>query len=164
MKDVIIACDFANQEQLFEFLKPFEGLNPYLKLGMEIVYKEGPQLVKKVHALPTGYTGELVELTAYVEPNAVTDLTATNTPITSRIKIIKTDAVTGDVLPGAVFSVTDDAGYTVATITTGADGTASTGWLSYGYYTISEGGVLRATVYWSGGGTDILEKQIILSE
>ena len=49
MKDVIIACDFANQEQLFEFLKPFEGLNPYLKLGMEIVYKEGPQLVKKVH-------------------------------------------------------------------------------------------------------------------
>ena len=49
MKDVIIACDFANQEQLFEFLKPFEGLNPYLKFGMEIVYKEGPQLVKKVH-------------------------------------------------------------------------------------------------------------------
>lgn len=33
-----------------------------------------------------------------------------------------------------------------------------------GYYTISEGGILRATVYWSGGGTDILEKQIILSE
>lgn len=33
-----------------------------------------------------------------------------------------------------------------------------------GYYTISEGGILRATVYWSGGGTGILEKQIILSE
>ena len=33
-----------------------------------------------------------------------------------------------------------------------------------GYYTIKERGVLRATVYWSGGGTDILEKQIILSE
>ena len=33
-----------------------------------------------------------------------------------------------------------------------------------GYYTITEGGILRATVYWSGGGTDILEKQIILSE
>ena len=31
------------------FLKPFEGLNPYLKLGMEIIYKEGPQLVKKLH-------------------------------------------------------------------------------------------------------------------
>ena len=49
MRDVIIACDFANKEQLFDFLKPFEGLNPYLKLGMEIVYKEGPQLVKQIH-------------------------------------------------------------------------------------------------------------------
>ena len=33
-----------------------------------------------------------------------------------------------------------------------------------GYYTIMEGGVLRATVYWEEGGTDILEKQIIVSE
>ena len=49
MRDVIIACDFSNQEKLFEFLKPFEGLNPYLKLGMEIIYKEGPQLVTKLH-------------------------------------------------------------------------------------------------------------------
>ena len=96
------------------------------------------QYTVKEHALPTGYTGELVELFADVEPNAVTDLTATNTPITSRIKIIKTDAVTGEVLPGAVFNVTDAAGYTVITITTGADGTASTGWLSYGRYTVSE--------------------------
>ncbi|MBQ3484619.1 MAG: hypothetical protein IJA77_03835, partial [Clostridia bacterium] len=96
------------------------------------------QYTVKEHALPTGYTGELVELTTDVEPNAVTDLTATNMPITSRIKIIKTDAVTGDVLPGAVFSVTDDAGYTVATITTGADGTAITDWLPYGRYTVSE--------------------------
>ena len=48
MKDVIIACDFANKEDLFEFLKPLEGMNPYLKIGMEIFYKEGPQLVKKL--------------------------------------------------------------------------------------------------------------------
>ena len=33
-----------------------------------------------------------------------------------------------------------------------------------GYFTITEGGVLRATVYWPEGGTDTLEKQIILSE
>ena len=46
MRDVIIACDFKNKEELFEFLKPFEGLNPFLKIGMEIFYKEGPQLVK----------------------------------------------------------------------------------------------------------------------
>ena len=49
MRDVIIACDFKNQEDLFNFLKPFEGMNPYLKIGMEIFYKEGPQLVKKLH-------------------------------------------------------------------------------------------------------------------
>ena len=49
MRDVIIACDFADQETLFEFLEPFKGLNPYLKLGMEIIYREGPQLVKKLH-------------------------------------------------------------------------------------------------------------------
>ena len=48
MRDVIIACDFKNQDELFEFLKPFAGLNPYLKIGMEIFYKEGPQLVKKL--------------------------------------------------------------------------------------------------------------------
>lgn len=48
MRDVIIACDFKNQDELFEFLKPFDGLNPFLKIGMEIFYKEGPQLVKKL--------------------------------------------------------------------------------------------------------------------
>ena len=33
-----------------------------------------------------------------------------------------------------------------------------------GYFTITEGGVLRATVYWPEGGSDVLEKQIIISE
>ncbi len=51
MRDVIIACDFKNQEQLFEFLKPFDGLNPFLKIGMEIFYKEGPELVRKLKAM-----------------------------------------------------------------------------------------------------------------
>lgn len=49
-RDVIIACDFKNKEELYEFLVPFKGLNPYLKVGMEIFYKEGPELVKKLHA------------------------------------------------------------------------------------------------------------------
>ena len=48
MRDVIIACDFKSKTELFEFLKPFEGLNPFLKIGMEIFYKEGPQLVKEL--------------------------------------------------------------------------------------------------------------------
>lgn len=47
-RDVIIACDFSSAEELFSFLKHFSGLNPYLKIGMELFYKEGPQLVKKL--------------------------------------------------------------------------------------------------------------------
>ena len=50
MRDVIIACDFKNKEDLYNFLKPFEGMNPYLKIGMEIFYKEGPELVMDLHA------------------------------------------------------------------------------------------------------------------
>ena len=49
-RDVIIACDFKNKEELFEFLVPFDGLNPFLKIGMEIFYKEGPELVKTLKA------------------------------------------------------------------------------------------------------------------
>ena len=47
-RDVIIACDFKNKEDLMNFLSAFEGLNPFLKIGMEIFYKEGPQLVKEL--------------------------------------------------------------------------------------------------------------------
>ena len=49
-KDVIIACDFKDKETLFKFLEPFKGLNPFLKIGMEIFYKEGPQLVRDLKA------------------------------------------------------------------------------------------------------------------
>ncbi len=49
MRDVIIACDFKNKEELYNFLRPFEGMNPYLKIGMEIFYKEGPELVRELH-------------------------------------------------------------------------------------------------------------------
>lgn len=49
-KDVIIACDFKSREELFKFLEPFKGLNPFLKIGMEIFYKEGPQLVRDLKA------------------------------------------------------------------------------------------------------------------
>ena len=49
-KDVIIACDFKDRETLFKFLEPFKGLNPFLKIGMEIFYKEGPELVRELKA------------------------------------------------------------------------------------------------------------------
>ncbi|HIT50486.1 MAG TPA: orotidine-5'-phosphate decarboxylase [Candidatus Pelethenecus faecipullorum] len=47
-KDVIIACDFKQKEDLFAFLKPFSALKlyPFLKIGMELFYKEGPQLIR----------------------------------------------------------------------------------------------------------------------
>ncbi len=50
MRDVIIACDFSDKEKLNEFLVPFKGLNPCLKLGMEIIYKEGVELVRQLHS------------------------------------------------------------------------------------------------------------------
>ncbi len=48
MRDVIIACDFKNRDDLMNFLKPFDGYSPYLKIGMEIFYKEGPSLVREL--------------------------------------------------------------------------------------------------------------------
>ena len=41
-KDVIIACDFASKEQVFAFLDKFEGEKPFVKIGMELFYAEGP--------------------------------------------------------------------------------------------------------------------------
>ena len=49
--NVIIALDFPSKEEMFEFLKPFKGYNPYVKVGMEMFYKEGPEVVKELKAL-----------------------------------------------------------------------------------------------------------------
>lgn len=47
-KDVIIACDFASAEALFDFLDLFKEEKPYLKVGMELFYATGPQIVKEI--------------------------------------------------------------------------------------------------------------------
>ncbi len=47
-RDVIIACDFKSRDELMTFLTPFKGLNPYIKIGMEMFYKEGPELVREL--------------------------------------------------------------------------------------------------------------------
>ena len=47
-KDVIIACDFASEEALFNFLDLFKEEKPYLKVGMELFYAAGPQIVKEI--------------------------------------------------------------------------------------------------------------------
>ncbi len=49
--NVIIACDFQNKEKTFAFLKKMEGTNPYLKIGMELFYGEGPSIVKEIKEL-----------------------------------------------------------------------------------------------------------------
>ena len=47
-KDVIIACDFASAEQVFGFLDKFTGRKPFVKIGMELFYAEGPQIVREI--------------------------------------------------------------------------------------------------------------------
>ena len=47
-KDVIIACDFATKNQVFEFLSKMGDEKPYLKIGMELFYAEGPQIVREL--------------------------------------------------------------------------------------------------------------------
>ncbi len=49
-KDVIVACDFAGRRQVFEFLDQFTDKKPYLKIGMELFYAEGPQIVRDIKA------------------------------------------------------------------------------------------------------------------
>ncbi|MEE1006866.1 MAG: orotidine-5'-phosphate decarboxylase [Acutalibacteraceae bacterium] len=47
-KDVIIACDFASKEDCFSFLDKFTGKKPFVKIGMELFYAEGPQIVREI--------------------------------------------------------------------------------------------------------------------
>lgn len=48
-KDVIVACDFASAEQVYSFLDKFEGSRkPFVKIGMELFYAEGPEIVREI--------------------------------------------------------------------------------------------------------------------
>ena len=49
-KDVIIACDFASAEQVFTFLDKFTDEKPFVKIGMELFYAEGPEIVRQIKA------------------------------------------------------------------------------------------------------------------
>ena len=51
-KDVIIACDFNSKADLMAFLDNFkdEERKPFLKVGMELFYAEGPAIVKEIKA------------------------------------------------------------------------------------------------------------------
>ena len=49
-RDVIIACDFASREQTLAFLDKFQAEKPFVKIGMELYYAEGPQIVREIKA------------------------------------------------------------------------------------------------------------------
>ncbi len=50
-KDVIIACDFESKERVLEFLDKFTGeKKPFVKIGMELFYAEGPAIVREIKA------------------------------------------------------------------------------------------------------------------
>ncbi len=47
-KDVIIACDFSNKEEVLAFLDKFTGRKPFVKIGMELFYGAGPEIVREI--------------------------------------------------------------------------------------------------------------------
>lgn len=47
-KDVIIACDFSNKDEVMKFLSKFKEESLYLKIGMELYYAEGPEIIKEI--------------------------------------------------------------------------------------------------------------------
>ncbi len=49
-KDVIVACDFNSYAEVMAFLDKFTGRKPYVKIGMELFYAEGPQIVREIKA------------------------------------------------------------------------------------------------------------------
>ncbi len=115
------------------------ALSPALRKGRYIV---------KEHANPTGYVSELVTLDAEVRSDETTDLSAANQPIQGRIKIIKTDELTGEALSGAEFTITRISGLpshngvgdseVAAVITTDENGVAVSPLLTWGTYRIDE--------------------------
>lgn len=49
-KDVIVACDFSSAEDTLAFLDKFKGRKPFVKIGMELYYAEGPSIVREIKA------------------------------------------------------------------------------------------------------------------
>lgn len=50
-KDVIIACDFSSKQEVIDFLSQFKEEKPFVKIGMELFYAAGPDIVKEIKAM-----------------------------------------------------------------------------------------------------------------
>ena len=48
MREVSIACDFSSKEATLAFLDQFKDVKPFVKIGMELYYAEGPSIVKEI--------------------------------------------------------------------------------------------------------------------
>ena len=49
-RDVIIACDFSTKKAVMDFLDKFKEEKPFVKIGMELYYAEGPEIVREIKA------------------------------------------------------------------------------------------------------------------
>lgn len=47
-RDVIVACDFSSKKEVIDFLSKFNEEKPYVKIGMELFYAEGPDIVREI--------------------------------------------------------------------------------------------------------------------
>lgn len=50
-RDVIVACDFDSEQATLDFLARFDGGKPFVKIGMELFYSAGPDIVRKIKAM-----------------------------------------------------------------------------------------------------------------
>ena len=50
-RDVIIACDFSSKQEVIDFLSQFKEEKPFVKIGMELFYAAGPEIVKEIKAM-----------------------------------------------------------------------------------------------------------------
>ena len=50
-KDVIIACDFNSKAEVIVFLEKFKDEKPFVKIGMELFYAEGPDIVRTIKGM-----------------------------------------------------------------------------------------------------------------
>lgn len=50
-RDVIIACDFSSGRQTLDFLEKFGDRKPFVKVGMELFYAEGPEIIREIKKL-----------------------------------------------------------------------------------------------------------------
>ncbi len=50
-KDVIIACDFDNKKELIDFLSMFKETKLFIKVGMELFYSEGPEIIRTIKGM-----------------------------------------------------------------------------------------------------------------